>query len=100
MSATQRAFGSLGDEDAIDQVRGRGPHRIGFSRASEAASVGPLEPRLAHQARDPLSAVTQAVCGKLGVDAGGAVGAAAHLVNGAKPLEQILVLAPARRRRP
>jgi len=38
-----------------------------------------------------------AIGGELGVDSGGAVGAAADLVHGAKPVDQVFVLALARR---
>jgi hypothetical protein len=87
---------AAGDKATIDQIGGRRPKWIGLGGASEAAPVGPLEPGLAHQAGDPLSPVAVAVGPQLGVDAGGAVGAAAHLMNAAKPLEQILVGAPTR----
>jgi hypothetical protein len=86
MSATRSMFGCSATEDPVDQVSGRRTQRFGVGGAAEAPAVGALEPRLAHQPGDPLAAMAVAVGPELGVEAGGGVGAAAHLMDAAKPL--------------
>jgi hypothetical protein len=82
MSATQRAFGR-------SAVKTRSIKAAAGARNGSASVVfrkrrrWPLEPRLAHEPGDPLVAVAVAVGANVGVDAGGAGGAAAHLMDAA-----------------